>query len=294
MALDIRPVTGTIGADVAGADLTRPLGERVLAEIRDALAEHSVLFFADQHLTTGQHLAFSRQLGPTNPAHPAPRTGLSDHPEVYVPVTHPPVSGGAPSPRWHVDHAYMAEPSAVAVLRAVDVPEAGGDTLWASTAAAYDALSPAFRRFLDQLVVVHHAPPDWTRRVAEYGPGRWNDEPVHGFGPVEHPLVTVHPVTGRRQILLNPNVTPSRIKGLGDAEGALIIDFLVRHVTRPEYVVRHHWTPGSVAVWDNLATWHSVVADTPAGTTRVLHRVSLQGGRPVGVGTRQDRGKATR
>jgi taurine dioxygenase len=283
MALQIRPVTGTIGADVLDVDLARPLDPTTVETLHAALAEHSVLFFADQHLTTEQHLEFARQLGRTNPAHPAPRTGLTELPEIYVPVTYPPVSDGAAAPRWHVDHAYMAEPSSIAILRAVDVPGLGGDTQWASTAAAYERLSPTFQQFLEGLTIVHNAPADWTRHVNEYGPGRWNDQPVHEFGPVEHPLVTVHPVTGRRQLLLNPNTTPTAIKQLSADESTVLLDFLLRHVTRPEFVVRYRWAPGAVVAWDNRATLHAPVGDTPAGTTRLLHRVSLQGQRPAGV-----------
>ena len=159
----------------------------------------------------------------------------------------------------------------------------------ASTAVAYDRLSRTFQRLVDGLVAVHVPPADWRRRLDEYGPGRWNDEPVTEFPPVEHPVVVVHPESGRRALFLNPNVGgTTHIKDLTPEESKLLLKYLFRHITRPEHVVRFRWTPGAVAVWDNRVTVHAPVADVAADTPRLLHRVSLQGQRPTGVGVPGD------
>ncbi|MET0146425.1 MAG: TauD/TfdA family dioxygenase [Ilumatobacteraceae bacterium] len=286
-SVDIEPVTGVIGAEVTGVDLRRPLSPDVVAALTSALLDHHVLFFRDQHLDIDQQIAFSRYFGDPNPSHPVPGTGLAEQPEIYRPRSPAEATEGPPS--WHADHIYMHEPSKISSLRAVSLPPVGGGTMWASQVAAYESLSPALQGFLDQLSVVHPPPPGFRAQLAAGGaPGRWNGRVIDRLDEVEHPLVVVHPESGKRSIFLHPGygggrAGGSRIPELSTTESDALVAFLVAHITAPERTVHFAWTPGALALWDNRVTIHRPVADYDPDIDRVLHRVSLQGEPPRGV-----------
>ena len=286
-SVHIEPVTGVIGAEVIGVDLRRPLGPANVAALTRALHDHYVLFFRDQHLDIDQQIAFSRAFGESNPSHPVPGTGLAEQPEIYQPRSPAEATQGPPS--WHADHIYMPDPSKISSLRAVSLPPVGGGTMWASQVAAYGSLSPALRAFLDQLTVIHPPPPGFRAQLAAGGaPGRWNGRVVDRLEEVEHPLVVVHPESGKRSIFLHPGygggrAGGSRIPELSRPESDALVAFLVAHITAPEHTVHFQWTPGAVALWDNRVTIHRPVADYDRDARRVLHRVSLQGDPPRGV-----------
>jgi taurine dioxygenase len=277
--LDIRPLTATIGAEIHGLDLAHPLPADEVAAIREAILVHQVVFFPEQSLDIDGQVAFAGQFGRINPAHPVRGTSLEDRREVYVPRTFVP---GKLPPRWHADHTYMAEPSSLSILRAVQLPPSGGDTQWASLIAAYERLSPRLRALVDPLVAVHVPSTDFGQRIEHHGPGEWNGRPVTALEPVEHPIVIVHPESGRRSLFVNP-ASIDHIKGLTRDESDALLALLYEHAVRPEHTVRYRWRVGSIAVWDNRVTLHYPVADYADAGQRTVQRVSLWGERPVGI-----------
>jgi alpha-ketoglutarate-dependent taurine dioxygenase len=274
-----RPLTGTIGVELAGFDLRKPLTAEDVAAIRSAVLEYQVAFFPGQDLSLDEQVAFAGQLGKINPAHPVRGTAVGERLEIYRPATFVP---GKAAPRWHADHTYMTKPSSLSILRAVRVPSSGGDTQWASLSAAYERLSPALQRLVDGLTAIHTPSPDFIGRIAKFGPGEWNGQPVTHLEPVEHPLVIVHPETGRRSLFINPASITS-IVGIPKDQADALLQLLYEHAVRPEHVVRYRWTPGSLAVWDNRVTLHYPVADYDNADDREVNRVSLWGDAPVGV-----------
>jgi taurine dioxygenase len=196
---------------------------------------------------------------------------VAGHPEMFVLES----DGERPfvAERWHTDVTFEPEPPMASILRAIEVPEAGGDTLWASMYAAYDALSDRMQHLLSDLRALH-GPGNYALSIAsEQERRRFEERP-----PVVHPVVRTHPVTGRKGIFVNPVFT-ERIEGMKDAESQSLLTFLYDHVASPEFHCRFHWTPGAVAIWDNRITQHRVVADRPEAR-RVMHRITLAGDKP--------------
>ena len=175
----------------------------------------------------------------------------------------------------------MATPPAASVLRAVTLPDTGGDTSWADTQLAYESLSAPVRRLVDDLVAVHDGNREWgayLRRRAGRG-NQWDGATVTEIPPVEHPVVRIHPETGRKGLFVNPGFT-SHVVGVSDAESRGILDLLYAHLTKPEHTIRHRWAPGDVGIWDNRATAH--YANNDYTRTRVMARVTIRGDRPYG------------
>jgi taurine dioxygenase len=277
--LDLVPLTPTIGAEVHGIDLARPVEEKERSFIDEALAEWKVLFFRDQELTGAQQVAFARNFGELE-VHPfAPH--LDGLPEVMV-LDH----GGERVPEgayreniWHSDVSWRAIPSQASVLRAVEVPALGGDTLWADMYAAYEGLSAGLRAWVDGLRAVHDHLPAFAASVPPERLAAMRAE----YPPVEHPVVRLHSVTGRKLLYVNDSFT-TRIVGLSRPESDALLRFLVRQAATPEYQCRFHWRENSVAVWDNRCTQHYANQDYwPA--RRRMERVTIIGERPVGPPT---------
>jgi alpha-ketoglutarate-dependent taurine dioxygenase len=288
VALDIRPVTPVIGAEVAGIDLRKPLPPDTVSQLRDALHKWKVLFFRDQEISDGQQLAFGRQFGPLTPAHPIAE-GLVRHPEIWerkaveykdryrsdpaVPTARPPRDYKG----WHIDITFMANPNKYSILRGVEIPAYGGDTLWSNLALAYDGLSPHIRKLVDGLQAVH--------RTGSYdsGGGRLRlDGRKAGPFVALHPLVRVHPETGEKVLFVNPGTT-SHIVGLKERESQALLDLLFEEVSRPEYTVRFRWTPHAIAMWDNQATAHAGPIDyAHFDLPRVVRRITVAGDLPFG------------
>ncbi len=272
--LEIVPVTPTIGAEVRGFDMRAPTDAQI-EQLKVALGEHLVLFFRDQDITPEQHIDFAGRFGPIE--HHGYATGHPDHPDMVVLDVTQPVGMGTDD--WHSDSSGKPEPAMGAVLRAVTLPPSGGDTCWSSMFAAYDGLSPRMQEMLTGLTALHDfARPLETAIAAGY------DSPVsladirRQYPPMEHPLVRTHPVTKRRGLFVNHNYT-TRICQLTAEESRQVLPFLVSHVGRPDFQVRFHWQPNSVALWDNRCTQHYALADY-SGHHRVMHRVSIEGDRP--------------
>jgi taurine dioxygenase len=268
--LTIEPLTTTIGAELGGLDLADDLSEETIAAIRAALLEWKVIFFRDQHhLGRDEHVAFGRRFGDLE-VHPLTPEGQS-HPEVFV----LPAGGkhGAPGV-WHSDVTWRPEPSMGSILRAVDLPPVGGDTLWADMHAAYELLDDATKEQVDGLVALH----DYAR-VFGFGQSLEVQARMRAEHPtVEHPIVRTHPETGAKAIYVNAGFTCG-IKGMdADASGELL-KRLEHQAWLPDVQCRFRWRPGSVAFWDNRATQHCVSNDfLPA--RRVMERVTVVGDRP--------------
>ncbi|MET7336887.1 TauD/TfdA family dioxygenase [Nonomuraea sp. NPDC005650] len=278
-SLSIVPVAGRIGAEISGVRLGGELPADVVAEIRLALLRHKVVFFRGQdQLDERSQVAFARLLGEPTAAHPTvPSLDGNDH------VLDLDYSSGQKVDRWHTDVTFVDRPPLASVLRAVTVPEAGGDTLWTNTVAAYEHLPAELRDLLDRLRAVHTNQHDYARIAASDDPERARrqaDVFASTVFETEHPVVRVHPETGERAILLGDFA--KRLVGLSAHTSASLIRLVQEHVTEVENTVRWRWAPGDVAIWDNRATQHRVVHDF-GNRPRRLHRVTIAGDVPVGV-----------
>ena len=279
-ALRLERLGPGFGAVVHDVDLA-DLDEGCVRGIQGALVEHKVLFFRGQQLTDDAQVGFASRLGELTAGHPVAQSAPG-HAQIYrIDSSDPEFSF---SDVWHTDVTFVATPPAASVLRAVTLPETGGDTSWADTQLAYDSLSAPVRRLVDDLVAVHDGNREWgayLRRRAGRG-NQWDGATVTEIPPVEHPVVRVHPETGRRGLFVNPGFT-SHVVGVSDAESRGILDLLYAHLTKPEHTIRHRWAPGDVGIWDNRATAH--YANNDYTHTRVMARVTIRGDRPEGPGT---------
>lgn len=276
MGLTVTPVAGALGAEIGGVDLATDLHDEVVGEIRRAWLDHGVVFFRDQHLSPEQLLAFARAIGEVDRYPFVP--GIDGYPDIIA-VTKLPEERVNFGGIWHSDTAYLDEPPMATLLLAREVPPVGGDTLFADQRAAYESLSPALREVLDGLRAVNSsalADVSKTRedRVREHGA---EELPLY---EAVHPVVRVHPETGRRALYVNLAHT-ARFDGMTEEESRPLLELLFRLQVRPELTCRFRWQVGSLALWDNRCVQHNPVNDYH-GHTRVMHRVTLRGDRPVG------------
>lgn len=275
--LDLVRVTPNIGAEIRGLDLSRPLEPDVVAAIRAAWVEHLVLFFPDQDLTPDQQTAFARQFGEVTEAHPIMPALDAEHPEV-LPID----SRQNKSAFWHSDVTFMATPPMGSILYAKQMPDLGGDTLWISLQAAYDALSAPLREMCDKLTAIHHDP-FFGAEVEAAGGCTWDGQRMEKLVPALHPVVRIHPETGRKGLFVNENFT-KWILGMSRIESEGLLNLLYHHCTQiPEFGLRHRWQEGDLAFWDNRATLH-YATDDYGDVLRIVHRVTLRGDRPYGPG----------
>ena len=275
LEFSVRRVAGALGAEVSGVDLARPLSPEMAQRLRAAWLEHQVLFFRDQPLSAAQFMACARAFG-TPVEYPFVQ-GLEGFPEIIEvkKLEHETANFGG---IWHSDTAYLERPPMASMLLAREIPPQGGDTLFASMTAAYDALSPGMQRLLEGLVGVNSsAKADVTRtredRIRSDGRADAKREYVS-----EHPVVRRHPETGRKALYVNVAHTV-RFAGMTEAESAPLLKFLFAHQIRPEFTCRFVWRPGSIAFWDNRCTQHNPINDYH-GYRRVMHRITLDGDRP--------------
>jgi taurine dioxygenase len=271
--LAVRPLTATIGGEVSGVDLSEPLDGGTVAAIRQALLDRYVLFFRDQHMAPADHLRFAQYFGSIKMG-VAERVGdLPGGLNVLDQVA--PRDQGTDT--WHSDHFFAAEPPMATILRDVQLPGVGGDTCFMSLYAAYDALSPAMQRFLDPLTAVN-TPERILARVQDFRIYR-GDVRKETPPPMVHPVVRVHPETGRKALWVCGNFT-TRIVELDEPESDALLTMLFAHINSPEFQCRFRWEPGSVAFWDNRAVQHCGIPDY--NERRVMHRTMIAGDRPVG------------
>jgi len=273
-------IAGALGAEITDVDVSRPLADEVIGEIRQALLDHQVIFFHDQHLTPEQHLAFGRRFGElqihdfVEPAEEDQRI-LEVRKEPYETRN---FGGG-----WHTDVSYLERPSLGSVLYSREVPAAGGDTMFASQYLAYDALSDGMKAMLGGMTAIHSAGRIYGVNPARSRAGlpssmtiRYTEE---AHGEIEHPVVRIHVETGRKCLYVNGNFTV-RFKGMTEEESAPLLSWLYQHAVRPEFTCRFRWRANSIAFWDNRCVQHNAINDYQ-GQRRVMHRVTIEGERPV-------------
>ena len=270
--LTIRRVAGALGAEISGVDLSQPQNDETIAAIRRALTEHQVIFFRDQALTPAQQTAFGARFGPLN-IHPYV-AGMAGHPEVMEIVKEPSdrinFGGG-----WHSDMSFLETPAIGSILYALEIPEFGGDTLFASQAAAFDALSPGLQKTLEGLKGVHSASREYSAQGhSAQKRGSMQVAEADGYvGEFVHPMVLVHPETGRKALYVNPAFT-MRIDGWKTRESKALLDYLFEHCRYEGFTCRFTWAKGSVAFWDNRSVWHFALNDYP-GQRRHMRRVTV-------------------
>ncbi|MEX3645377.1 TauD/TfdA dioxygenase family protein [Mycolicibacterium porcinum] len=274
--LTVKKLGSRIGARIEGVQLGGDLDASTVAEIRRALLQHKVIFFGGQHhLTDEEHHAFARLLGK-----PVGHHALKQH---DAPIITPLDSEYAKATRWHTDVTFVPDYPAISILRAVTLPEYGGSTLWASTAAAYDRLPAPLKALTENLWAVHSNRFDYAAAQAISLSEEQQQMRAAFEKPdfrTEHPVVRVHPETGERTLVAG-DFTRGFL-GLDSHESATLLELLQRRITAPENTVRWNWTLGDVAIWDNRATQHRAVDDYD-DQRRVMHRVTLAGDVPVDI-----------
>jgi taurine dioxygenase len=273
----VHPVAGSLGAEIGGVDLAKDVDDETIAALRRAWLEHLVLFFRDQDLTPAQFLAFGRRFG--EPIEYPFVQGLPEIPEVIavLKLEHETVNFGG---IWHSDTTYLERPPMASMLIARDVPPAGGDTEFANQYLAYERLSDGMKRLLDPLVAVNSSA---LADVSKTREDRMKDSARGGAAKeyvAEHPVVRVHPETGRKALYVNVAHT-ERFTGMTRGESLPLLRFLFQHQIRPEFTCRFRWRPGSIAFWDNRCAQHNAINDY-AGHRRLMHRLTLAGDRPTG------------
>lgn len=277
MPLNITPLSPALGALIGGIDLRQPLSDADQQAIENALLQHQVLFFRAQPIEPQQQARFAARFGDLHihPIYP----NIPEQPEVLVLDTA--VTDVTDNAIWHTDVTFLPTPALGAVLAAKQLPAYGGDTLWASSSAAYEALSQPLQTLLDGLTATH----DFTRSfpLERFGTTAEDLERYHEVQrkhpPLSHPVVRTHPVTGRKGVFINEGFT-TRINELQANESDALLRFLFAHATRPEFTIRWRWQENDVAFWDNRITQHYAVDDYRP-VRRVMHRATILGDVPV-------------
>ena len=277
--IEVKPVSGALGAEIGGVDLSGPIDDDKLSEIRRAFLDYLVVFFRDQDISDDDLARFGRYFGELAPL-PPHRQFPGKFPELLV-IDKKPEDKLVFGWEWHSDTTHLEVPSLGSVLYAKVVPPVGGDTLFANQYLAYDTLSDGMKAMLDGMVAVHS-----NGRIlrtleddAVVAPG--TEEVSAGFanGWAEHPVIRTHPETGRKALFVNEMHT-ERLKDMTVAESQPVLRYLYDHSCRPELTCRFRWAVGSVAFWDNRCVQHLALNDYP-GHRRLMHRVQVKGTRPV-------------
>jgi taurine dioxygenase len=276
MHIQVTPVARALGAIVSGIDLREDLPQSAIDRLNELLIEHQVLFFRDQPITPEAQARFAARFGTlhVHPIYPV----LPELPEILLLDTH-----GAFLPdndNWHTDVTFTETPPLAGILAAKRIPASGGDTLWSSCSAAYDALSERMRGFLDGLTAQHSI-------AKSFPPERWQNDPafkeryeraVAKHPPVNHPVVRTHPVSGRKGLFVNEGFT-THINELSPQESRAVLEYLYAQAGRPEFTVRWRWQVNDLAFWDNRVTQHYAIADY-LPDRRTMHRATVNGDKP--------------
>ncbi len=282
--LNVRPISGALGAEIDGVDLSQSMNDATFSAVRQALNDNLVIFFRDQHFTPEQHLAFARRFGDIETHRYA--KGLSSYPEVLPVVKEAEDRAANFGGIWHSDVSFHEEPPMGQILYALEVPEAGGDTIFVNMYRAYDALSDGMKRMLEGRNAIHtgersYGPSDSqvTQRQEQFS--RSMDVKVKNDAEAEvaHPVVRTHPETDRKSLYISA-ISIQRLEGMTHEESRPILDFLIAHAKRPEFTCQFRWRKNSVAFWDNRCTQHYALNDYH-GHRREMHRVTIAGSRPV-------------
>lgn len=286
--IEVVPFDAAIGAEIRGVDISKPIDPKTFAVIDAAYDRHTVLVFRNQKLTPEQHIAFGRYFGPLE-IHVLKRYLLENHPEILVVSNIVKEDGefiGLPDAgqTWHTDTSYRERPSRGSILYALEIPRdehgnAIGDTLFAGTGPAYDALPEAVKQKLAGRKAIHsyklRKRPTTGPRRAQLSQATINETP-----DIAHPAVRTHPNTGRKALYVFEGECIG-IEGLPEDEGRELIAELTQHCIQPQFIYRHKWQVGDVVMWDNAASLHLAIADYKLPQRRLLHRVTVEGGVPI-------------
>lgn len=278
--MTIARASRALGATVSGIDLSQDFSDAEIAALRDAFNTHGLLLFRGQDVSPEDHVRFSRRFGELE--HHVLNDALLDGlPEIYI-LSNLKKNGrrvgrAGAGHYWHSDLSYMEAPSLGSLLRAIEVPEVGGDTMFANLAAAYDALSAPMKSFLAGLEAEHHFAKVQSR-VMSLGLNKpLTPEQLAQTPPVVHPLVRAHPETGRKSLFLSPGFTTG-IVGMTLEESAALLDFLAGHAAEPRFVYRHQWQLNDVVFWDNRTLMHYAIDDYDyERDRRHMHRTTIRG-----------------
>ncbi|MBT6140249.1 MAG: TauD/TfdA family dioxygenase [Rhodospirillaceae bacterium] len=285
--LTIRKLHPMIGAEIHGIDLTGPLASETIEAIRVAWMQHLLLVFPDQPIDDDNHVAFGKRFGDLE-IHPSLAHRASHQDAIYrisnldeegnfIPPKDTSWQYLSQSWRWHTDSSFREIPSTGSILHGIEITRSGGNTLFANMYAAYDALTDTMKAQVENLWVTHdhdyilNSAPEVSESAER---GAFEDLP-----PVSHPLVRVHPITGKRSLFLSPH-TMVKISGQEEAESRALLDQLIEHATSDAFVYRHIWSPDDVIMWDNRCTMHSVEPFDNVTQRRIMHRVTLVGDGP--------------
>lgn len=256
---NITKLAGSLGAEVRGVNLAK-VEKDDIAKVKSLLDEHMVLFFPEQFLSVEEHVGFGENFGPLE-GHPN-LNNSSGHPKLFELKA----SKGGIADEWHTDLTFQAEPALMSILKVIKCPPTGGDTMWSNLCDAFDALSPPMQEMCTGLSALHDAHPhDRADKMTI------------------HPVVRIHPVTGRKALYVNEHFT-RRIVEMSAVESDTMLRFLTRWVQNPRFTVRYHWSEGAVGMWDNRCTQHCVLNDFT--DERIIQRVTVMGDRPEGPGPR--------
>ena len=272
--ITVEPISGALGAEIRGVDLSQRLTSEVAAEIRGALLNHLVIFFPNQELTPQEQLAFAQHFG--SPMEYPQLKGLPDCPLVTA-VTKLEDERANFGGVWHSDTTYLEYPPAASMLYAVEIPPYGGDTLFANQYLAYETLSDGLKETLDGLVAVNVSTKPEVSKTREHRLHEAGDE-LKAFVN-KHPVVRTHPETGGKALYVN-NAHTLRFEGWTEQESLPLLNYLFNHQVKPEFTCRFRWSTGCLAFWDNRSTQHNPVNDYQ-GYRRVMHRVTLAGDKPA-------------
>lgn len=272
----VTPLNPTIGAVIEGIDLSQALSAAALALIERALLEHQVIFFRDQPLSPVQHAALARQFGQLHihPIYP----NIPEQPEIMLLDTE--LNDLRDNALWHTDVTFLAEPAMGAILSAKKVPAYGGDTLWSSATAAFEALSLPLQRMLCGLTATHDIAKSFPAERFGTDPAEVEklEQAKKKHPPISHPVIRTHPVTGRPALFVSEGFS-TRINELDAKESDAVLKLLFEHIQKPEFVVRWSWQANDVAFWDNRCTLHYAVDDYRP-QHRVMNRATLIGDQP--------------
>ncbi len=278
MALKLRKLSYALGAEVCNIDVAKPASEQQFGEIYRAFLDNNILLFRDQDITREQHIEFSRRFGELDRHEALPRDRHPHHPELLM-VTNEPKHDGSPSDtkytgrQWHSDMSFTTAPSLGSLLKSYAVPEVGGDTLFANMYLAYETLSDGMKKMIANLHGIHQS---GTRKLANDNTGVTRAAEQKRLNPpVAQPVARVHPETGRKALYIGEKV--NRFEGMTEEESKPLINYLVRHATRPEFLYRHQWRKNDIVVWDNRCTMHQALGDFDETQLRHMERTTVLG-----------------
>lgn len=280
MSIRVRPLSYGIGAEILGADLTRPLPDEDIATIRRAWIENGILLLRDQDITPEQHIAFSARFGQLDDHSALFKYRHPEHAEIFIVSTKPNADGSPSDTRetgvnWHSDLSYTLRPAMGSLLYCREMPEVGGDTQFANMFRAYDTLSEGMKKMIEPLQAVHDYA--WAIHDTEKGRDSAKAEAHKKVNPpVKQPMVRVHPETGRKTLYVSEGIT-THIAGMTHEESRAILTYLFQHAVRPENTYRHHWRTQDLIMWDNRSVMHKALRDRVPGTHRHMHRTTVLG-----------------